>query len=185
MESVGKGEEKDLGMDRAGAWASGVCAVHCAICVLAPTVFTSLGVGMFLSHEAEWVLTVMAIAFGCGALSLGWRAHRSSAVLLLIVLGMAGLVVSRGLEMGSDHHPHHGQQHGEGKRLDEHANKDPHGGAEDKHQDEHEEQDPTHLAGAALGVLGGLLLASGHVLNMRAIRRTRESCREPCLDGAA
>ena len=62
-------------------------------------------------HEAEWIFTLIAVAFASGALVLGWRVHRSSKVAGFFLLGIIGLLASRGLEMGShdDHHGHHSE----------------------------------------------------------------------------
>ena len=54
--------------DRLGATVSSLCAIHCAVCALLPAAFGVLGLGFLLGHEAEWALTLTAIAFGSGAL---------------------------------------------------------------------------------------------------------------------
>ena len=54
-------------VDRFGAVASSLCAVHCAVCALLPAAFSALGLGFLIGHEAEWVLTLLAVALGAGA----------------------------------------------------------------------------------------------------------------------
>ena len=60
--------------DRVGATVSSLCAVHCAVCALLPAAFGILGLGFLLGQEAEWALTLTAVAFGSGAL-----VHQSAA----------------------------------------------------------------------------------------------------------
>ena len=63
-------------------------------------------------------------------------------------------------------------------RLEAHGSEEHHddrGKAEASHDDDHgEHEDGAHLAGAVVGVLGGLILLVGHILNIRAARRCRE-----------
>jgi len=178
--------------DRFGAVASSLCAIHCAICALLPVAFAALGVGFLLSHKAEWLLTLVAVLFGGFALNLAWRTHRSQKVMALLLVGILGLFASRGIEMGSEHDDHHGDEHhtqveeagehhadGSGHAaMNEHAHKegedghgDDHHGQEDEH---HAENDGLHLMGAGVGVLSGLLLFFGHMLNIWTARRCRE-----------
>lgn len=171
------GSEGAERIDRFGAVASSLCAVHCAICALLPAAFGALGLGLLLSHEAEWVFTLIAIGFAAGALILGWRRHRSVLVAGLLALGIAGLLTSRVLEMGEAHHDEH---HGPSPHTsmahaptpDDHAAVPPADRASPGHH-----EDATHLAGTAVGVLAGVLLFFGHVFN---IRTTRECQRECC-----
>ena len=176
--------------DRMGSFASSICALHCAICGLLPMAFTALGLGFLLGHEAEWILSITAIVLGLGALGLGWRQHRSRWVAGMLMVGIVGLLVSRGLEMGIGHEDHHGSSHHEGE---EHAESDELGDAheEDAHTSEHSEEhhdaepedgDTAHLVGTLVGVFAGLLLLVGHIFNIRMARRCREECCEPVDD---
>ena len=122
-------------IDQAGAVASTLCAIHCAICALLPAAFGALGLGMLLSQTAEWVFTIVAVFIAMGALVLSWRQYRSIAVAGLLGLGIVGLLTSRVLEMGSDHH--HGEHHANHHHEDEHA-EDAHDSTTDKHGDHHE-----------------------------------------------
>ena len=140
--------------DRLGSVASTLCALHCAVCAFLPVIFTGLGLGFLLGQSVEWLFSLVAVAFGLGALVLGWRTHGSKKVAALLTLGVIGILASRGLEMGSDHHGH-GEEH--------HA---------DEHGDEHD--DAGHMLGAIVGVLAGMTLLSGHLLNIQAARRCRE-----------
>lgn len=124
--------------DRIGAIASTLCAAHCAVCALLPAAFGALGVGFLLGHEAEWAFATIATTVAIAALVLGWRRHRERHVAVLLMLGIAGLLASRGVEGWSE--------------------------------------DPWHLIGAALGVLAGLTLVAGHLLNLRASQRCTRGC---------
>jgi len=193
-------------IDRFGATASSLCAVHCAVCALLPAAFAALGLGVLLSHKAEFGLALVAIVLGLFAMRLAWKTHRSPQVTALLALGILGLMSSRGLEMSSthDHHGEHGHMadshhetheephhdhgsdghHDNGHASGEHdAHDDEHHGDEhhddehhddEHHDDEHHDDDGLHLAGAGIGILGGLLLAIGHILNLRAVARCRE-----------
>ena len=159
--------------DRLGSVASTLCAVHCAICAFLPVIFTAVGLNFLLNQSAEWLFSLVAIAFGLGALILGWRRHRSKTVAILLTLGVVGILASRGLEMGSDHHGHDDTHHGEAVAdgAEEHhdeADHDEHGEAHDEHDD------GAHTLGAVVGVLAGTTLLFGHLLNIRTFRRRRE-----------
>ena len=169
-------------VDRFGAVASSLCAAHCALCALLPAAFSALGLGFLMGHEAEWVFTLIAVVLGLCALVLGWRQHRSFRVAGLLAIGIVGLLASRGLEMGSEHHGHHDEvHHAKVEDGSSHANEaeDHHEEEQGKDEDHHVslEQDETgHLAGASVGVLAGLLLFLGHILNIRTMRK----CPSPC-----
>lgn len=193
------------GVDRFGAVASSLCAVHCMACAFLPAAFGMLGLGALQSHRAEWVFTLTAVALASGALILGWRRHRSVFVAAMLTLGIVGLLASRGLEMTGAHAAEaHG--HGDEREISEVA-----AGAGAVHDDadapcnthaetahavvvgavatgaEHQSaatddgcdthNNETHRAGAIVGIFGGLLLVMGHVANLRMTRRCQsERC---------
>lgn len=177
--------------DQMGAVASTVCAVHCAICGALPFVFSALGLSFLAGHGAEWAFSVVAIVFAVGASLVGWRQHRSANVVGLLVLGVVGLLASRGLEAGLGHHDHHVDHHGEHHNEhgeDRDVDGDRTAGKSDAHIAHHvdhpsgdrasdgslsgAEGDMGHLVGTVVGVLAGLMLLLGHLLNIRASRRT-------------
>ena len=86
------------GWDGLGQFASAACALHCALCALAPSLFTILGLEVMLDHEAEWAFTILAIVFASGALVVGWIKHRAPRVAVLFILGIVSLLASRFLE---------------------------------------------------------------------------------------
>ncbi len=147
--------------DKLGSLASTLCALHCAVCAFLPVLFTGLGLGFLLGQSVEWLFSLVAIAFGLGALVPGWRKHGSKKVAVLLTIGVIGILVSRGMEMGSDHG--HGEAHHAEEGSDEHG---------DEHGDDHD--DAGHTLGAMVGVLAGMSLLVGHLLNIQAARRYRE-----------
>ena len=171
--------------DRFGVVASALCAAHCAICGVMPAVFAAFGLGFLLSHEVEWFLVLVAVLVGCVALNLAWQTHRSYKVAGLLVLGIVGLLASRGLEMGASHDEHHGgAHHGSEHVVALHHDALSHGElsegvqhaeGEDAHS-EHSGGDVLHVVGAGLGGGSGLLLFWGHLINIRTARRFREDC---------
>ena len=95
---MAKTEKRHENVDRFGAVASTACAIHCAVCALAPAMFAAVGLGFLLGHEAEWSLTLVAVAFGLLALTLGWTKHKKPIVAVLLVVGIVGLLAARLLE---------------------------------------------------------------------------------------
>ena len=92
-------------MDRFGAFAGSLCALHCAACALLPSLFAALGVAFLLSSMVEWGLTLMAVGVAGTALVFGWLRHRSWKVAVLLGLGILGLLGSRVMEeVGGEHH---------------------------------------------------------------------------------
>ncbi len=173
-------QKSNNGWDQAGVIASSACAIHCAICGLLPVAFTVSGLDFLLGHKVEWAISITAIILGLGAMALGWRQHRSTRIAGLLILGIVGLIVSRGLEMGSGHKEHHQDSHhvaenheGDMSFTLEHSDR------EESDSTHEEDRHNPHLAGSIIGVCAGILLLFGHVLNMRAVRRCRKDCCEP------
>lgn len=187
------GDSMNNNTDRFGALVSTLCAIHCAVCAFLPAVFAALGLGFLLTHQAEWLLTLVAVVFGLGAMILAWRTHRSASVAILLSLGIVGLLAARGLEMAAPHDDHHeDSHHSDAGHGDEHSaeghheedrpheddHEDDHG---DEHGDEHEDghagdDGGMHTLGASVGVLAAIFLVFGHMLNIRTTRRSREDC---------
>ncbi len=147
-------------VDRIGATASGLCAIHCTLCAVLPVAFSALGIGFLFGATAEWIFTVGAVAFATGALVVGWKRHRSRRIAALFVVGMLGLLVSRGVEAsGGDHYAEASEHDADtSERQDEEAH----------HEDAH--HDSSHAIGAILGTASGLLLFGGHLMSLRASR---------------
>jgi hypothetical protein len=142
-------------LDNAGATASFLCAVHCALMPMAATVLPVIGLG-FVAHEmVEWMLIGLSATLGIISLTLGFRAHRSLRALLVLGIGLGLLCMGRlthppVCSANHDHTAHvshsHEQTHGRGLSV-------------------------------TLLVLGGLTVAGAHLIN-RSLCHTRLSCKE-------
>ena len=176
---------KEGGIDRSGALASVLCAVHCALSAFLPWLFGAVGLSVLAGDSAEWLFTLIAIALASGGLVLGWKSGQSKKVAALFILGIVGLLASRGMEMSAvSHESHRGALH-KHNRLDvvaetqlrpakkrdgetpavkslnpDETTKEP------KHVDE-----VMHFSGIALGVIGGTLLATAHILRLQKLNR--------------
>lgn len=159
------------GVDRIGALASSICAVHCALAAFVPAALAASGVGFLLGEGAEWTFTVFAVGMATAALVTSWRRHHSRSVAALFVAGIAALLLSRGIE-GLAHHgeegdsAHNAAAVAQGDKHD-HAAADNHDHAA---ADTDAEPEATHLAGIGVGVMAGLLLLAGHITNVRRSR---------------
>ena len=176
MDAPEKSTKSAHKLDGLGKFASGLCAVHCALCAFLPGLFALIGLEILVGHEAEWGFTIVAIVFALGALLIGFRKHQSPRIAALFAVGIIGLLGSRFLEEMEGH-----EGHGESV---EHAEKENHG-EEDKHADEEghaeEEGHDDHHGlglGLALGLGSGALLVFSHFQNAAAIR----GCEEDCCD---
>ncbi len=88
-------------LDRAGATASFVCAIHCAIMPFVITVLPLLGLGFLSSEPVEWALLSCSAVLGTLSLCVGFRQHKQRRVFGVLGLAMAFLVAGRIL------HEHH------------------------------------------------------------------------------
>lgn len=169
-------------VDLMGSVTSSLCALHCAICALIPSTFGALGLGFLLTQQTEWTLSIVATSFAISAGYLGWRIHRSTLVVAVLTLGVVGLMTSRSLEMDSHHHDQHGGSHSEEM---EHATIEKvhsdhgvhvHKEGFEKSNEYGSKAVSMHSLGSIMGVLGGILLFIGHMLNIRTSHRFRKEC---------
>lgn len=82
-------------LDAAGATASFLCALHCALMPFVVTVLPLLGLSFLASEPVEWALVALSATLGIGSLCLGYRAHRSRRALAVLSAGLALLVLGR------------------------------------------------------------------------------------------
>ena len=183
-------------IDRLGVVASSLCAAHCALSALLPAVFSALGLGLLLSHEAEWAFTLIAVMIALSSAIFSWRQARSKLVIVCLSLGVIGLLSSRLIEMneaphGHGHHSaeHHSADHSERRHDASHAE---HHSAEladeevstshaQPHREgqltSHEEHDDSgHLLGLIVAILAGVFLLLGHISNIRILRQRHDAC---------
>ena len=178
---------KTEALDKAGAFASSLCAVHCALCALIPAAFGLIGLDFLMSEHSELILTLIAVVFALGAMVLSWRKRRSLLIVGLLSCGIIALLTSRVLEMGA-HHDHHEEHHA--VHEDDHKSTSSH---EHEHEKKHssekttehkeealglhqEDESPMHAIGGVFGVFGGVFIFFGHLLNIRRNREEVESC---------
>jgi hypothetical protein len=86
-------------IDRFGVFASVVCAIHCLLLAVAPTVFAVIGLEILADHETEWFFIALAIGAALLATFIGFRKHGSRKVVTFFMIGIALLIVSRLTEM--------------------------------------------------------------------------------------
>lgn len=88
-------------VDRFGALASMLCAVHCALLPLIFGVLPALGLGFLANHAFEQAFVSFAIVLATISLVYGARKHGSYRALLILVPGIILLII--GVLMGVDH----------------------------------------------------------------------------------
>ncbi|MEZ5462340.1 MerC domain-containing protein [Dokdonella sp.] len=91
----------DQRIDRFGAFASMLCAVHCALLPVVFGVLPALGLGFLANHAYEQAFVGFAILLASVSLWFGLRKHGSYLAFLFLVPGIILLVV--GVLIGSDH----------------------------------------------------------------------------------
>ncbi|PQV64604.1 MerC mercury resistance protein [Abditibacterium utsteinense] len=82
-------------LDRAGATASFLCAIHCAIMPFIITVLPLLGLGFLSSEPVEWGLLSCSAVLGTLSLCVGFREHKQRRVFGVLGLALALLVAGR------------------------------------------------------------------------------------------
>lgn len=140
-------------LDRAGAVASFLCAIHCALMPLFVTLLPLLGLSFLASEPVEWALLAASATLGSWSLCLGFRQHRSRLVFMVLGVSLALLVAGRIF-----HQPHF-----YGLHMGEHHDHEHHFGA----------------WGPILMVLGGLTMMSAHLLNHRLCHACKK-CSSNC-----
>lgn len=196
MSKLEDGSTQTGRVDRFGAVASTTCAIHCAACALVPAALAAVGLDFLIGHNVEWTLTIIAVAFGIGAIVLSWRSHRNTLILAALSVGIVGLLAARILEGG--HHDHHGEashdeHHVESTKDGDHH--DAHGdhvqskvehaesagddhheeeAAHDAHGEKHDDHGDGHMSIELLSIFAGGILVLGHLGNLKLIRRKRD-----------
>lgn len=88
-------------LDKVGATASFLCAIHCAIMPFVLTMLPLLGLTFLASEPVEWALLAISATLGTLSLCVGFREHRSRRVFAFLGIAVALLVAGRIL------HEHH------------------------------------------------------------------------------
>lgn len=95
------GKGLDSRVDRVGALASMLCAIHCALLPLIFGILPALGLGFLAGHAFEQVFVSFAIVLASISLLFGLRRHGRYRAFLFLMPGILLLVV--GVLVGSDH----------------------------------------------------------------------------------
>lgn len=174
-------------LDRAGVAASCLCAVHCAACAFMPAAFGALGLGFMFSEGAEWIFVGLSVTFATGTQFFTQKKQGTRLSTTILLIGIFGLLAARGLETVSHHEEHHSDSHAvhtvqDAEQVVAITSIAEHTTPPEMHSSHgHSETGETvHLAGTTLGVLAGLFLVLGHILNIR--RASRATC---CDEGCA
>ena len=85
-------------LNRLGAITSTVCALHCALCALAPALLSVLGLSVLISHEAEWIFTILASIIAIAAAIKGYCQCESWKKPMMFVTGVLILLIARSTE---------------------------------------------------------------------------------------
>ena len=128
-------------LDRYGAVASFICAVHCLLTSVAFSLLSVTGLGWLGSPATDLVFGVIAITVGAFAIRNGYRHHKSYLPAILFGLGLFMVFLSH-FVFGHSHgteHSHVGHSHSNFE----------------------------HICSSVLAVCGGLTLVSFHLVNAR------------------
>ena len=87
-------------LDRAGATASFLCAIHCALMPLVITLLPLLGLSFLASEPVEWGLLLASASLGSLSLCLGFRQHQSRRAFVILGVALVLLVAGRISEAG-------------------------------------------------------------------------------------
>lgn len=82
-------------LDKTGAFASLLCAIHCALMPLLITLLPLLGLGFLASEPVEWALVSTSAVLGVSSLRLGYREHGKRRALATLAVGLTLLVLGR------------------------------------------------------------------------------------------
>ncbi len=92
--------QKAESLDAAGATASLLCAIHCALMPFVVTLLPLVGLSFLASETTEWLLLALSATLGISSLCLGFRAHRSRRALAVLAVGLALAATGRIAEHG-------------------------------------------------------------------------------------
>lgn len=135
-------------LDRIGATASAICAVHCVLTGIALGLLSSLGFGFFANPLIDFLFIGIAVSVGLVAMIHGVRRHKSWGPATVYVAGLLSVVFAHfhGPHPGHEAHNPFVHQHG-------HDN-----------------------VSTILSVVGGLCFVGFHIWNLRLQHRHDASC---------
>lgn len=86
-------------VDRVGATASLLCAVHCVLLPFVLALLPLIGLEFLAGHLFERIFVACAAALACASLIMGYRRHRNPRALYLMVPGIALLVFGIAIDL--------------------------------------------------------------------------------------
>ncbi|MBW3635124.1 MAG: MerC domain-containing protein [Armatimonadetes bacterium] len=92
-------------LDKAGATASFLCAIHCAVMPFLITVLPLVGLGFLASEPVEWGLLAASGTLGTLSLCVGFREHKRRGVFGILGVALALLVAGRIFHESFHDHP--------------------------------------------------------------------------------
>lgn len=98
--SLSASADAGANLDRTGATASFLCAIHCAVMPLFVTALPLLGLSFLASEPVEWTLLLCSALLGTLALVVGYRQHRSASIFGVLGVALVLLVGGRLAEEG-------------------------------------------------------------------------------------
>lgn len=101
---------RQVDLDKVGACASSVCAVHCLITGVAYGLLSIVGLDFLGSVTADIVFLTIAVLVGGFAVVMGYRRHRSLLPATIFATGL-GLVVLSHFVLGHRHGDGHDHSH--------------------------------------------------------------------------
>ena len=102
-------KNRNVILDKVGACASALCAVHCVLTGVALGLMSSLGLGFFGSLWVDAVFVLTAVVVGAVALRHGIKRHGSFVPALFYILGLVAIVIAHfeDFSHGWPVHEHH------------------------------------------------------------------------------
>lgn len=82
-------------IDRVGTWASSLCALHCCAMPFLIGVLPILGVSFLATNEFEWTMIAIAGVLGGYGAYAGFRFHQRLAAIALFTIGILTLISNR------------------------------------------------------------------------------------------
>jgi hypothetical protein len=131
-------------IDKWGAFASAICAVHCLLTSIALGALSIVGLGFLGSTTTDIVFVLIAMSLGAFAVRNGYKHHRSWVPAIMFAAGLLMVFLSH-FVLKHTHAPHSHEEH---SSLGE-------------------------IAPDILAVGGGITLMSFHIVNARLQRRAR------------
>ncbi len=138
-------ESKCTLLDKYGALASGICAVHCFLTSIAFGLFSVAGLGFLGNEIVDSAFVLVAIILGSFAVRSGYRHHRSKVPAILFIGGLCMAMYSH-FVLGHNH-------------LEPH---------------EHDVMELEEVLSTVLAVAGGVTLTAFHLMNAKLQKEARK-----------